>query len=185
MDTSKDNCGTGFQPVNPWKHPDLGSQSRHLPHLQTPGATYFATFRCAKGIELPEPARDLVLSSVTYWDGKKIDLDAAVVMPDHVHMIFRLLTQCDGQDGCHTLSSIFHSIKSFSAKQINKLFKRQGSVWLDESFDHIIRNRDKWEENIQYIRLNAVKKGLAERPEDYKWLWLKRDRQDACPTEKR
>jgi len=160
--TSKNASGTGFLPVNPWKHPKLEIQSRHLPHLRTFGATYFVTFRCAKGIELPEPARDLALSSVTYWDDKKIDLDAAVIMPDHIHMIFRLSEQNNRQEARPTLSSILHSIKSFSAKRINKLLKREGSVWLDESFDHIIRNRDDWE--------------------DYKWLWVKRDRQDACPT---
>ena len=179
--------GTGFQPVNPWKHPDLGIQSRHLPHMQTPDATYFVTFRCAKEIELPEPARDLVLSSVAYWNGKKIDLDAAVVMPDHVHMIFRIVGQTsslssDSQDGRPTLSSILHSIKSYSANEVNKILKRKGPLWLDESFDHIIRHGEEWEEKVEYVQQNAVKKGLAKKPEDYKWLWTRSDRQDACPT---
>lgn len=178
--------GTSFQPVNPWKHPDLGIQSRHLPHLQTPDATYFVTFRCAKGIELPEQARDLVLSAVTHWNGKKIDLDAAVVMPDHVHMIFRIVGQAsslsDRQDTDPTLSSILHSIKSYSANEVNKLLKRKGTLWLDESFDHIIRHGEEWEEKVEYIRQNAVKKGLAGKAEDYRWLWLRHDRQDACPT---
>lgn len=98
--------GTGFQPVNPWKHPNLGIQTRHLPHLQTPEATYFITFLCANGIELSEASKDLVLSAVTYWHGKRLDLDAAVVMPDHVHMIFRIRVGqapsllVDRQDAC-------------------------------------------------------------------------------------
>jgi hypothetical protein len=155
--------------------------------LQTPDATYFVTFRCRKGIELPENVRDVVLSSVTHWNGKKIDLDAAVVMPDHVHMIFRIVGQAsslpnDSQDGCPTLSQILHSIKSFSAKEGNRLLKRGGPLWLDESFDHIIRNGDEWEEKFEYIRQNAVKKGLADKPEGYGWLWTRTDRQDACPT---
>ena len=179
--------GTGFQPVNPWKHPELGVQIRHLPHLQTPDATYFVTFRCARGVELPEQARDLVLSAVTHWDGQKIDLDAAVVMPDHVHMIFRIVGQASGLshdrlEACPTLSSILHSIKSFSANQVNRLLQRKGSLWMDESFDHIVRNGEEWEEKVQYIRQNAVKKGLAEKPEGYRWLWQRSDRQDACPT---
>lgn len=173
---------TGFQPVNPWKNPELGIQSRHLPHLQTPDATYFVTFRCAKGVELPEAARDLVLSSVIHWHGERIDLDAAVVMPDHVHMIFRLMLDSDRQDTSPSLSKVLHSIKSFSANEVNKLLKRKGSLWQDESFDHIIRNGEEWAEKIEYIRQNAVKKGLVERPEAYKWLWARSDRQDACPT---
>ncbi len=177
--------GTGFQPVNPWKHPELGIQIRHLPHLQTPDATYFVTFRCVKGVELPPQARDLVLSAVTYWNGRKIDLDAAVVMPDHVHLIFRLMADPDKDDRQHappTLSSILHSIKSFSANEVNKALKRKGALWQDESFDHIIRDGNEWEEKIEYIRRNAVNKGLVEKPEHYPWLWLRNDRQDACPT---
>lgn len=180
--------GTGFQPVNPWKHPDLGIQTRHLPHVQAPEATYFVTFRCAKSIELSEASRDVVLSAVTHWHGKRMDLDAAVVMPDHVHMIFRLMVNQapslsgDRQDACPTLSRILHSIKSDSANQVNELLKRNGTVWLDESFDHIIRSGDEWEEKVEYIRQNPVKRGLAGKPEEYKWLWLRSDRLEARPT---
>ena len=179
--------GTGFQPVNPWKHPELGVQTRHLPHLQTPDATYFVTFRCVKSIEIPGKARDVVLSAVTYWNENKIDLDAAVVMPDHVHIIFRIVGQASGltfdsQDGCPTLSEVLHSVKSFSANQVNKLLNRRGSLWQDESFDHIIRDGDEWEEKFEYIRQNAVKKGLTDKPEGYKWLWTRIDRLEACPT---
>jgi len=181
---------TGFQPVNPWKHPELGIRSRHLPHLQTPDATYFVTFHCTNGIELPEQARDVVLAAVIHWHGKKIDLDAAVVMPDHVHMIFRLVGQAsslshkqsDRPQATSTLSSILHSIKSYSANEVNKLLKRKGALWQDESFDHIIRHGEEWEEKVEYIRHNPVKKGLVGKVEDYKWIWLKYDRQDACPT---
>jgi REP element-mobilizing transposase RayT len=110
-----------------------------------------------------------------HWEGKRIDLDAAVVMPDHGHAILRIT---DGS----TLSSILHSIKSFSSKRINRVLGRKGPLWLDESFDHIIRNETEWEEKIEYIRQNPVKKELAVRPDDYRWLYLKHHRQDACAT---
>lgn len=43
--------GTVFQPVNPWK--TLGSiwHKRCLPHIESPYATYFVTFRCVKGLK--------------------------------------------------------------------------------------------------------------------------------------
>ncbi len=167
--------GTGFQPVNPWKSPDLSTQKRNLPHLQVPGATYFVTFRCREGLVLPDETRGIVLSAVRHWDGKRIDLDAAVVMPDHVHAIFRIV---DGS----ALGEILHTIKSFSAKQISKLLGRGGSLWLDERFDHIVRHEVEWEEKIEYIRQNPVKRGLASTPDGYRWLYLKSHRQDACAT---
>jgi len=170
--------GTGFQPVNPWKSGDLSIQHRHLPHLQTPAATYFVTFRCRKGIELPPEARDIALAALTHWNGSRIELDAAVVMPDHVHMIFRIIGT-DRQDACPTLSEVLHSIKSFSASQINKQLDRRGPLWLNESFDHIIRREAEWEEKVAYVRQNPVAWGY---PADYQWLWPRRDRLEACPT---
>jgi REP element-mobilizing transposase RayT len=80
---------------------------------------------------LPEAAREITLSAIRYWDGKRIDLDGAVVMNNHVHAMFRI---ADGS----TLSDLMHSIKSFSSNQINRLLGRKGQLWLDESFDHII-----------------------------------------------
>ena len=167
--------GTGFQPVNPWKSLDLITQKRNLPHLQTSEATYFVTFRCGKGIILPNAARELTLSAVRYWDGKRIDLDGAVVMLGHVHAMFRVVD-------ASTLSDIMHRIKSFSSNQINRLLRRKGQLWLDESFDHIIRHELEREEKLEYIRQNPVKNNLAASPEDYPWLYVKNHRLEACAT---
>jgi len=41
----------------------------------------------------------------------------------------------------------------------------------DESFDHVSRRAENLEQKIDYVRQNPVRKGLVERPEDYKWLW--------------
>ena len=158
--------GTGFQPVNPWKSPDPITQKRNLPHLQASEATYFVTFRCWKGIILPKAARELTLSAVRYWDGKRMDLDGAVVMPDHAHAMFRVI-------GASTLSDLMHSIKSFSSNQINRHLGWKGQLWLDESFDHVIRHGLEWEEKLEYIRQNPVKNNLAASPEDYPWLYVK------------
>jgi REP element-mobilizing transposase RayT len=76
---------------------------------------------------------------------KTIDLDAAVVMPDHVHAIFRPIDP-------YTLSQLLQQIKGRSSRQINQVLPRQGRVWLVESFDHIIRNAEDLEEKIEYIR---------------------------------
>src|SRR5437867_3714880 len=179
--------GTGFQPVttfqavNPWKSPRLSVRGRNLPHLEVPSATYFVTFRCQRGLSLSEHARDSTMSALRHWDGQRIDLDAAVIMPDHVHAIFRIT---DGS----TLGQILHSVKSFSSNEINKLLSRSGPLWLDESSDHIIRHGNEWEEKAEYVRQNPVKKGLAERPEVYHWLYLRGQgdshRLEACATPK-
>jgi putative transposase len=158
--------GTGFQPVNPWESPGLVSYRRNLPHLQAFEATYFVTFRCHSDIILPGPARRLALTAMRYWDGKRIDLDAAVVMPDHAHAIFRIVD-------ASTLSAILHSIKSFSSNQIHRRLGRKGPLWLDESFDHIIRNEPEWCQKLDYIIQNPVKNNLVPGHEHYPWIYLK------------
>jgi REP element-mobilizing transposase RayT len=88
-----------FQPVDPWKSSDLVVRSRRLPHLEVAGATYFTTLRCGSKFQLPPQAHDLVMAVLREQHGNTIDLDAAFVMPDHVHAIFRVIEP-------HTLSRV-------------------------------------------------------------------------------
>lgn len=70
-----------------------------------------------------------------------------------------------------SFEEIVKAIKSASAHSVNKALKRSGTVWQDESFDHVLRHSDSLEQKIQYVRENPVRKGLVSKPEDYKWLW--------------
>ena len=160
------NPDTGLEPIDPWKSEHLTISRRNLPHLAVPGATYFITFR-AKG-ELSPAARGVVFATICACDQQSIDLEAAVVvMPDHVHLIFRLIHPSQ-------MSQVLQRIKGRSARRINRLLKSQGSVWSDESFDHIIRHADELEEKLEYVRQNPLTRGLVECPDDYRWLVIKR-----------
>jgi REP element-mobilizing transposase RayT len=155
-----------FQPLDPWKSSELVVKSRKLPHLELAGATYFVTFRCHSKFQLPSQARDLVMTEIQQQHHKTIDLDAVVVMPDHVHAIFRLI-------GAYTLSQVLQQIKGRSSRRINQTLRRQGRVWLVESFDHIIRHAQELEEKMEYIRQNPAKQGLEGSPGSYRWLFVK------------
>jgi REP element-mobilizing transposase RayT len=157
---------SGFQPVNPWRSAERGEGKRHLPHLQTPQATYFVTFRCQKGLSLSNEARDIVMSAIRYWDGLRLELDAAVVMPDHVHLIVRVLEGLP-------LGEVLKSIKGFSARAINRILASHGPLWIGESFDHIIRHEQEWEEKVAYVRDNPVKRGIVASWQEYPWLWIR------------
>jgi REP element-mobilizing transposase RayT len=164
FDNIPEPSGTGFEPRNPWSAQDVLASRRNLPHIQVHDATYFITFRCCEGVSLPESVREIVLSAMRFWHGRRIFLDAAIVMPDHAHAILRITDNS-------TLSQILHSIKSYSANQINKQLSRQGPIWQDESFDHILRSEAEWEEKLQYVRENPVVAGLVEESSQYRWLW--------------
>ena len=162
---SNPNSG-GFEAIDPWKSEYLDVRRRNLPHLGVPGATYFVTFRCRSGVELAAQARDVMIAAIVECDQKSIDLDAAVVMSDHAHLIFRLIER-------YELSHVLQRIKGRSARQINQMLKKEGAVWSDESFDHIIRHAAELEEKLEYVRQNPVKRGLVDHPHGYRWLLIK------------
>ena len=66
------------------------------------------------------------------------------------------------------LVDIMQSLKGSSAHRLNKLLRRAGPVWDEESFDHVLRSDKSWEQKHEYIRQNPVRAGLVKQPEDYR-----------------
>ena len=146
---------------------ELLQSKRWLPHWQQGGATYFVTFRAS--VELSPELRAVVLSAARYFDGQRYTLWAAVVMPDHVHL---LLTPREVEPGqWWSLSSILHSVKAYTAKEVNRRLGRAGAVWMQESFDRMIRDEDEFLKKWAYIRNNPVMDALCERVEDWNALY--------------
>ena len=154
---------------------------RRLPHFQKADTPIFVTFCKLTRESFPPQARDVVLKHCMHEHGKRIDLHAVVVMPDHVHLLFTPLRDDDGWP--HTLYKIMKAIKGTSARDVNKLTGTGGPVWQDESFDHVLRSNESLKEKTEYIRMNPVRKGLAQVPEGYKWLWFSKDSVAATETE--
>ena len=148
---------------------------RKLPHMQQPGRTYFVTFKVRPDCGNMTPAaREIVLKACRFWGGRKCRVHACVVMPDHVHLLATPLPIGRGE-ACHNLSEMLHSIKSYSAKQINNVSGRTGRFWLSESFDRIIRTESDFVEKWNYIRSNPVRKELVDDPEQYPFLYEEND----------
>jgi REP element-mobilizing transposase RayT len=80
---------------------------------------------------------------------KTIDLHAAVVMPDHIHLIFTPLV---GPDlWTFTLPQIMRAIKGRAARKVNVFLNRRGPVWQDESFDHVLRSNESLAQKMDYV----------------------------------
>ncbi len=141
---------------------------RNLPHIQRDDTQHFITFCTLDRIHLSPPARDVVLECCRYPHGRTAHIYAAVVMPDHVHLVLSALTV---DSSPLLLSEIVGAIKSVSARRINKLLGRQGHVWQEESFDHCIRSDEYLHAKMAYVLSNPVRKGLVKKPRDYRWLW--------------
>jgi REP element-mobilizing transposase RayT len=142
---------------------------RNLPHLQKSDAPHFVTFRTRTNLILNPAARDLVLQHCLRENNHRVDLHAGVVMPTHVHLIFTPLRNVQGES--YTLAEIMNAIKGASAHSVNKLLNRKGSLWLDESFDRVLRSSDDLDHKILYLVANPVRSRLAMHPDQYPWLW--------------
>ena len=145
---------------------------RQLPHLQVDDRQHFVTLCTDHRWILPEHVRSIVLDCCLRDNGEKFDLRVAVVMPDHVHMIFTPLVDNQAMEVC-SLAEIMEAIKGASAHKVNKVLGRKGRVWQPESFDHVLRSSESLDAKIQYILENPVRHGLVDSWTDYRWLWKK------------
>ncbi len=159
-------CGTGVSPVTGVGE-DEHITRRNLPHIQRGGSTYFLTFRVKRG-QLSPDERTIALHACDYWHGRKLTLHAAVVMPDHVHLLMTPHERVPGE--WVSLTEIMHSIKSYSAHAICKRRNSKETIWLDETFDRLVRNEREFVEKREYIEGNPVTAGLVTSPEQYSWL---------------
>ena len=94
-----------------------------------------------------------------------------MVIPLSVHMLIRPLPKTE--EAYWSLSSILHSIKSYSAKQIPKVMPHISTIWQPERYDHIVRDDRAFTAIWNYICQNPVKAKLANSPEHYPFLWQK------------
>jgi REP element-mobilizing transposase RayT len=100
----------------------------------------------------------MVEGALNFFNGQRYALGEHVVMPNHVHALVQPL-------GNHEINRIFHSWKSYSAKEINKMLGSHGSVWHRESFDRIVRSPAQLSRIEEYIRDNPNSLPLDQRPE--------------------
>jgi RecG-like helicase/REP element-mobilizing transposase RayT len=177
---------TGYQPVVSGSLPDTRARAtsesvdetrysrRNLPHFERPWAKYAITFSTRNHRRLSEKGRDIVLESILRWKDRRYELYAACVMPDHIHLLIEPMIERGGGSGnpvFFSLSRILHSIKSFTATQINRVEKTKQPVWETESFDRLIRSEQDLQEKFHYITRNPWDAGAAERGKDYRWVW--------------
>ncbi len=160
---------TGFQPVSPPSSPtpnQLSIHTRNLPHWQLGGSTYFVTFRIKEG-HMSEHERSLVLDSCFHFNNERATVHLVTVMPDHVHIL--ITPNKIGADEWYPLQDIIHSIKSYTANEINRSRNDSGSFWQAEYFDRIVRDEDEFREKWNYMLNNPVKGGLCDQPSEYEW----------------
>jgi putative transposase len=122
-------------------------------------------------LERPELAAQ-VQAALLHFAGTRYQVTAFVVMPSHIHWVFRPLPEWvaslpPSQPYRSPRERIMHSVKRHSAKDCNLLLDQQGKFWQTESYDHWVRDLLEHDRIIQYVENNPVKAGLVAKPEDW------------------
>ena len=113
-----------IKPENDQKKPSSGlRRGTRLPHIELPGYFQFITCSCAEKFSLSDGEMAIVFRAIMFQDRKLYDLWAAVVMETHFHIIIKPNVP---------VVKIMHSLKSFTAHEINKLRGGTGGIWLRE-----------------------------------------------------
>ena len=130
----------------------------------------------------------LIRGNLYHHRGSKYDLLAYCIMPNHVHVLFRVREDATAVDSSQPrllaatgedffsdeaadskgpLAGIMHSLKSYTANEANKLLKRTGQFWQHESYDHWVRDEEELERIVDYIVWNPVKAKLVSKPHQW------------------
>jgi REP element-mobilizing transposase RayT len=114
---------------------------------------------------LTVPDHAAIVLDALRWlhDIKRFDVHAAVVMPDHFHVVGALTDLA--------LAAIMHSLKSFTAHRLVEI-GFQPPVWQSGYHDRALRDEDDYITSIRYVVENPVRAGLVSRADQYPHLIL-------------
>lgn len=112
-----------------------------------------------------EVLRKEIVASLLHDDQKRYELGDFVIMPNHVHVLLKPLQP-------ESASVLIGPVKGASSHRINQIQQTAGMLWMDESFDHVVRSLESLEKFQRYIAANPVKAGLSEGEYTYEQRWI-------------
>ena len=81
-----------------------------------------------------------------------LDVDHYVIMPDHIHLLLIVCAdECGRPMVAPTMSRVVQQLKGYIKKRIGH------SIWQKLFIDHVIRNREDYEEHVKYIYDNPIR----------------------------
>jgi len=105
------------------------------------------------GCYLNDEVLDYLYGYFIEKDKSFYDLVSFVIMPNHVHMLFKQNIK---------ISKIMKHIKGVTSFTINKILHNKGNFWETNYYDKVIRNQLHFEQVYDYIKYNGIKAGLKD-----------------------
>lgn len=131
------------------------------------GSCYFFTVVTRDRRRLLQPPRIDLLRQVVREVKIRLPfkVDAWVVLPDHMHAIWRL------PQGDADFSKRWGLIKSGFSKRFGSTTdtgaRRDPGLWQPRFWEHLIRDEADWRAHMDYVHYNPVKHGLVTRVRDW------------------
>ena len=98
-------------------------------------------------------ASRIVADTLLHFDGERHETIAFVVMPNHVHVLFR-------PNPSFGVRKVLNAWKGFSAKEINRTQGTHGRLWQPDYWDRLIRSERHLAKCLEYIQDNPKKAHL-------------------------
>lgn len=137
-----------------------GTARLRFGRISAPGAHSFVTFFTKDRVRaLIQAGNAAALIEVlrSMHDTQDIEMMAATIMPDHIHLLFALGSNLQ-------VGQVIGKMKALSCKRPN-----EGWRWQTESFEHQLRVGDSLEDYGFYIFMNPYRAGLCRL--DKRWPW--------------
>jgi putative DNA methylase len=103
----------------------------------------------------------LVDGALRFHHSTKYELRAWVVMPNHLHVLFKVTVQPMGQ--------VIADWKKYTAREANKLLGRRGRFWADDYWDTYMRDAAHEAQARNYAEKNPVKARMGREPTQWPW----------------
>ena len=134
------------------------------------GGTYFftVTLRKRNSRQLLESIDLLRLAFRKTMDAKPFQIEAMVVLPEHLHSIWTLPPNDSDYPGrWKAIKAIFTRELEKSGVAVDKRKDGSALIWQRRYWEHTIRDADDLKRHIDYIHYNPVKYGLVKRVIDW------------------
>lgn len=130
--------------------------------IRIPGATYFFTVVTHNRKKIFNDSKniDLLKKAISYTKAKHpFDIDALVVMPDHLHCLWTMPPDDDNYP------TRWRLIKSYFSKNCGL----EKPIWQNRYWEHTIRDEKDMNLHMDYIHFNPVKHKLVNHVKNWKY----------------
>jgi len=107
------------------------------------------------------PIARLVEDALRFHHEVHYDLRAWVVMPNHIHVLFKV--------GTKPMGRIIRDWKDYTAREANKVLRKRGTFWSVDYWDTFMRDSDHELKARNYTERNPVKAALVSSAKDWPW----------------